>query len=138
MSPRNGRSGPPRETNMKLQSIALMALVVAATPALAAEAEKPMIPSETIKSWDVPEANQGVGVDEKYFYAIDNTTIAKYEKETGKRVAIWEGGKGGEIKHLDGAVIVDGKLYGAHSNYPEWPMTSSVEIWDAATLEHIG
>jgi hypothetical protein len=33
---------------------------------------------------------------------------------------------------------MDGKLYAAHSNYPEWPMTSSVEIFDAETMEHIG
>ena len=36
------------------------------------------------------------------------------------------------------ASVVDGKLYTAHSNYPEWPMASSVEIWDAATLKHVG
>ena len=41
------------------------------------------------------------------------------------------------MKHLDSAVLVDGKLYAAHSNYPEWPMTSSVEVFDAATLDHI-
>jgi hypothetical protein len=72
---------------MKLHSLALIALVAAAAPALAAD-EKPMIPSETVKSWDAPEANQGVGVDDKHFYAIDNTTIAKYEKETGKRIGL--------------------------------------------------
>jgi len=121
---------------MTFRSLALVA-IVAASPALAEDAP-PTIASETIKSFDVPEANQGIGIDDKYFYAINNRTIAKYDKETGERVAIWEGPKGGEIKHLDSAVLVDGKLYAAHSNYPEWPMTSSVEIWDAATLEHIG
>ena len=33
---------------------------------------------------------------------------------------------------------MDGKLYAAHSNYPEWPMTSSLEILDAETMEHVG
>ncbi len=120
--------------------ITLLLAGAAATPVHAQdEAHQPeMMKSERVKSFDVPEANQGVGVDEAHFYAVNNRTIAKYDKETGKRVAIWEGPKGGAIKHLDSASIVDGKLYAAHSNYPEWPMTSSVEIWDAATLKHIG
>jgi hypothetical protein len=86
----------------------------------------------------VPEANQGVGVDDKYFYAVDNQTIAKYDKKTGKLVKKWQGEKNGPIIHLDSALLMDGKIYCAHSNYNEWPMTSSVEIWDAETMEHIG
>lgn len=34
----------------------------------------------------IPEVNQGIGVDDKYFYAIDNQTIAKYDKKTGTMV----------------------------------------------------
>ena len=86
----------------------------------------------------VPEANQGVGVDDQYFYAVDNQTIAKYDKKTGKLVKKWQGEKKGPIIHLDSAMLMDGKIYCAHSNYNEWPMTSSVEIWDAETMEHIG
>jgi hypothetical protein len=86
----------------------------------------------------VPEANQGVGVDERYFYAVDNQAIAKYDKTTGKPVQKWQGQSDGPIVHLDGAMLMDGKLYAAHSNYPGWPMTSSVEIFDAATMEHVG
>ena len=37
----------------------------------------------------VPEAGQGVAVDARFFYAIDNTTIAKYEKKTGTLVKRW-------------------------------------------------
>lgn len=121
---------------MTFRSLTFIA-IIATGPAIADDAAPPTIPSETIKSFDIPEANQGIGVDDRYFYAIDNRTIAKYDKETGERVAIWEGPKGGEIKHLHSAALVDGKLYAAHANYPEWPMTSSVEVWDAATLEHI-
>jgi hypothetical protein len=39
--------------------------------------------------------------------------------------------------HFDSAVVVDGKIYIAHSNYPVWPMTSSLEIFDAVTLDHL-
>lgn len=93
---------------------------------------------EAIAEFNVPEANQAVGVDERYFYAVDNHAIAKYDKATGKLAKKWEGASDGAIVHLDSAMIKDGKLYAAHSNYPGWPMTSSVEIFDAATLEHVG
>ena len=93
---------------------------------------------EQIAELAVPEANQGVGVDERYFYAVDNQAIAKYDKATAKLVDKWQGPRDGPIVHLDGAMLMDGKLYAAHSNYPGWPMTSSVEIFDADTLEHVG
>ena len=93
---------------------------------------------EAIKSYPAEEAVQGVAVDSLYFYAIGNRSIGKYEKESSKRVERWEEEEDGPIRHLDSGVIVDGKLYAAHSNYPEIPMTSSVEIWDSHTLEHVG
>ena len=96
---------------------------------------KPIL--KQIAEFVVPEANQGVGVDDKYFYAIDNSTIAKYDKKTGKQVLKWQGDKNGPILHLDSAILMDGKIYCAHSNYPEWPMTSSFEVFDAATLKHL-
>jgi hypothetical protein len=92
---------------------------------------------EQIAELAVPEANQGVGVDERHFYAVDNQTIGKYDKSTGKLVKQWRGAAEGPIVHLDSAMLMDGKLYAAHSNYPEWPMTSSVEIFDADTMEHV-
>jgi hypothetical protein len=85
-----------------------------------------------------PEANQGVGVDAQHFYAVDNEAIGKYDKATGKLVKKWQGPKKGPITHLDSAMLMDGKIYAAHSNWPEWPMTSSLEIYDAATMEHVG
>jgi hypothetical protein len=50
----------------------------------------------------------------------------------------WEAPTDAPITHLDSAMLRDGKLYAAHSNYPGWPMTSSVEIFDARTMEHVG
>jgi hypothetical protein len=87
--------------------------------------------------FEVPEASQGVGVDSKHFYAVDDRAIAKYTK-SGELVARWEGPVDGPIVHLDSAVVLDGRIYCAHSNYPRFPMTSSIEIWDADTLEHVG
>lgn len=92
---------------------------------------------EQIQEFSIPEANQGVGVDEEHFYAVDNRTIAKYTKH-GELVDIWEGPEEGPIIHLDSAVVVeDGKLYASHSNWRLLPMTSSVEVWDAESMEHI-
>lgn len=107
--------------------------------ASAAFAKDPIsVPTEKVVSFNVPEARQAIAVDDKHFYAIDNRIIAKYDKRTGQRIGEWTGPKDGPIIHLDSGAVIDGKLYAAHSNYPEWPMTSSVEIWDAATLKHIG
>jgi len=93
---------------------------------------------EQIGEFTVREANQGVGVDAGHFYAVDNYAIGKYDKSTGKLVKKWQGDKKGPILHLDSAMVMDGKLYAAHSNYPQWPMTSSIEIFDAESMEHIG
>ena len=93
---------------------------------------------EQIGEFTIKEANQAVGVDDKHFYAVDNQVIGKYEKATGKLVSRYEGPKAGPILHLDSAMLKDGKIYAAHSNYPEWPMTSSLEIFDAATMKHVG
>lgn len=92
---------------------------------------------ETIQKYQAEEAFQAVAVDSNYFYAIESRAIGKYDKNSGKKVDEWQEASDGPIRHLDSGVIVGGKLYAAHSNYPEIPMTSSVEIWDAQTLEHI-
>ena len=47
----------------------------------------------------------------------------------------------GEVRrahHLDGAIVRDGNIYAAHSDYPALADDQSLEIWDADTLEHIG
>jgi hypothetical protein len=106
------------------------ALCLGLAPAVHA---KPVL--EQVGEFAVKEANQGVGVDSRHFYAIDNQVIAKYDKATGKLVKKWEGDKKGPILHLDSAMLMNGKLYAAHSNYPDWPMTSSVEIFDAETMQ---
>lgn len=113
--------------------------LLAAFLALGLAAESGAAPTlEQIGEFTVPEANQGVGVDARHFYAVDNYVIGKYDKKTGALVKKWQGDKKGPILHLDSAMLMDGKLYAAHSNYPQWPMTSSIEIFDAETMAHIG
>ena len=117
---------------MNKRAAVLLAAVLASGFAPASHAATTV---EQIAELAVPEANQGVGVDERHFYAVDNQAIGKYDKATGKLVEKWQGPSAGPIVHLDSAMLMDGKLYAAHSNYPGWPMTSSVEIFDA---EHDG
>ncbi|MEF2072107.1 cycloisomerase [Consotaella aegiceratis] len=121
------------------RAIAVLAFVGSATataPALAGD-EPPRMQSETLATYVIPEANQAVGVDADHFYAIDNRTIAKYDKTTQELVATFDRPKGGEAIHFDSAAVIDGKIYIAHSNYHDYPMTSSLEIFDAETLEHL-
>lgn len=92
---------------------------------------------ETVQKFFAEEARQGVAVDENYIYVIGNREIGKYDKKTTEIVAQWKDEEGGKFIHMDSGVIVDGKLYCAHSNYPYFPMTSSIEIFDPKTLEHI-
>jgi hypothetical protein len=92
---------------------------------------------QEINCFPALEARQGVAVDEYYFYAIGSKSIGKYNKKTGALIKQWESQDNPSIIHLDSGVIVDGKLYCAHSNYPNLPMTSSIEIWDTASIEHI-
>ena len=92
---------------------------------------------EELRRFKAAEAHQGVAVDAEHFYAIANTAIGKYRKDNGERVGVWNESDGGRIKHLNAGVILDGKLWCAHSNYPDVPMKSSVEVFDPATLKHL-
>jgi hypothetical protein len=89
-----------------------------------------------VKRFDAPEANQAVAVDSAHFYAIGNSAIGKYDKTTGRRVAGWKD-ETGRISHLNSGIVVDGALYCAHSNYPETPMVSSLEVFETGGMKHV-
>ncbi len=88
---------------------------------------------EEVRRFSADEARQGVAVDERHFYAISNRRIGKYDKESGERVGGWEGAPDGPIIHLDSGIVLDDRLYCAHSNYPGVPMVSSIEVFETAT-----
>ena len=71
-----------------------------------------------------------------FFYAIDGAAIGKYDKRSGARVAGWNDSSG-TITHLDSGIVVGSELYCAHSNYPETPMVSSLEVFDTNRLGHL-
>lgn len=109
--------------------------LVGLSPGLFAEPCEPVC--RELKRFAAVEAHQGVAVDATHFYAIGSRTLGKYNKGTGQRVTSWNAPKGSEILHLNSAIVKDGKLYCAHSNWPKSPLKNSLEIWSTNTLKPI-
>ena len=120
-----------------LSALALAAAAPAAAPP--AEMGRPPIvatpAAEVLSRQAAAEANQGVAVDAHHFYAVTNSRIGKYDKATGRKLAEWQGTRG-QFPHLNHCIVVDRELVCANSNYPQTPMTSSVEIFDPARMQH--
>ena len=124
----------PRRRTLLLAAAAAAAL---ARPALGQRAA-PAYRFAEIARFPSRFARQGIAVDEGSVYPVTDRGIGRHEKPGGRLVAQWEGPRDGPVIHLDSGVVVDGRLYAAHSNYPQEPMTSSVEVFDAERLEPIG
>ena len=73
---------------------------------------------------EAPEAHQAAAADEKYFYAISSTAVAKYDRASGERIAV----STGAAQHLNSGFLWEGKLYCAHSNYPQKPEQSEIRV----------
>ncbi|CAN5498737.1 hypothetical protein BH10ACI4_BH10ACI4_28980 [soil metagenome] len=82
------------------------------------------------------EADQGVASDAKYVYAIADSEIGKYDKATGKEVEHWKGDSEVFI-HMNSCSAVSGELICAMSNFPNLPMSSSVEWFSAKKIAPI-
>ncbi|WP_430422884.1 hypothetical protein [Phenylobacterium sp.] len=115
----------------------LNAGAAAAQPSAAPEAAAaPMLQAEVVRRWKAPEATQGVAVDARHFYAVANSRIAKYDKATGRKLAEWVGDRA-RFPHINSCEIIGRELVCANSNFPETPMTSSVEIFDPSKMVHL-
>lgn len=90
-----------------------------------------------VARWRVLEANQAAAVDAEHFYGIGNHALVKHRKDTGERVAQWFGARGGPIVHFNSAYVEGERLVLAHSNFPQLPMASSLEIYDTRTLQPV-
>jgi len=77
-----------------------------------------------------PEAFQAAAADDKHVYAITNDRIARYDRATGRRLAV----STGEARHLNSGFLWEGKLYCAHSNYPLKPEQSEIKVLDLDSL----
>ena len=81
-------------------------------------------------SMSSPLAHQAAAADEKFVYAINDDVIAKYDRATGKELARSKG----KAQHLNSGFLWEGKLYCAHSNYPDKPHLSDIRVLDPATM----
>jgi hypothetical protein len=120
----------------------LISLAIQGLCAIAASsvcAQPPEFDGKIVQRFDVDNAYQAVAVGQDAFYAISNVRLTRHDKNTGRVLQQWDDGSqlNSPLSHLDSGVVLDEKLYSAHSNYPGWPMTSSVEVWDMGNMQHI-
>lgn len=99
--------------------------------------EKPQRAFRELQRYSAKEAHQAVAVDETSFYAISSREIARYRKSDGKQLEKWTGPKDSHIRHLNSGIVIDSKLYCAHSNWPAAPLKNTVEVFDAKSLKHL-
>lgn len=120
---------------------ALRVFLLLSAAALASPAESSRaadLEFSVARRFPAPEARQGVAADTEFLYVISNHALGKYRRDGGERVAGWERAEGQPLSHLNAGIVLEGRLYCAHSNFPGVPHVSSVEIWDTQTLRHIG
>src|SRR5262245_50207342 len=92
--------------------------------AAAQPADPPVFTATLARAYDTFDAHQAVAVDKKYFYVVDNRSITKHDRATGKPLLQFVANDDGPIIHMDSAAVVDGKLYTAPCNYDDSPMAS--------------
>ncbi|MDT8397474.1 MAG: hypothetical protein RQ899_02535 [Pseudomonadales bacterium] len=119
--------------------LGLAALSGIAVLSASAQNAVPVFEAQILEQFDTFDARQAVAVDAEAFYAINNFRITRHDKRTGEAQLQWDGvsDETGPLTHLDSGMVYNGRLYAAHSNYPHWPMSSSIEIWDSRSLEHV-
>lgn len=112
-----------------LSAVALQSAAMAGAPV-------PTAPVVELRRYRAPEANQGVAVDARYVYVVDDSRIGKYDKASGRKVAEWVG-DAERFPHLNSCEVIGEDLVCASSNYPQTPMTSSVEVFDPRRMVHV-
>ncbi|WP_298161296.1 hypothetical protein [Brevundimonas sp.] len=112
-----------------------MVIAVGLALLLQATGPAPALTAVETRRIAAPEADQGVAADAASVYAVDNNTIARYALATGERTAVWQGDPA-LFPHINSCARVDADLVCAASNYSATPMSSSVEVFDAATLTY--
>jgi outer membrane protein assembly factor BamB len=122
---------------MKTHPVSRIVPVLATLAALAVTGYAQERQHHEIQRYPVAEARQGVAVDEVFFFVVTNTAIGKYRRDSGEKVAEWSCPEGDPLIHMNDAMLFEGRLYASHSNYSGVPSTSSIEIFDAETLEHV-
>jgi len=77
---------------------------------------------EQTREVPAPEAVQAAAAWDDSVYAITGDRVARYDRRSGQRSAV----STGEAHHLNSGFFWEGKLYCAHSNFPEKPERSQI------------
>ena len=85
---------------------------------------------EQVRAVPAPEAVQAASAWGDSLYAITGNRVARYDRASGQRLS----GSTGEAHHLNSGFFWEGKLYCAHSNFPEKPERSRIQRLDPADM----
>jgi hypothetical protein len=132
--PHRPRGVRPLLTLLALLSVPFAAAAAAETGASGASGERHF---RELRRFPASAAQQAVAVDAGHVYVVGTRRIEKYARSGGAPLASWSAGER-PIVHLNSGIVLEGRLYCAHSNYPGVPMLSSIEIFDAEDLTHVG
>lgn len=108
----------------------MLTLLLPLLTAAPAESKLPLKPGWVATSELKSEyATQASAADAERVYAVSSTTVAAYDRASGKRLGVSDG----PAEHLNSAYFWRGKVYCAHSNYPKKPEQSDIRVFDPAT-----
>ena len=101
---------------------------------VAADAASALVPANQPSfvltgSMPAAEANQAAAADERFVYAVGNSVIAKYDRATGGIAS-----SHGTATHLNSGFVWNGRVYSAHSNFPQKPASSEIMVLDPDTM----
>lgn len=108
----------------------ILAAALAAWPGLAATAAETTALRRTA-GWTTrsllasSHATQAAAADDRRVYAISSTTVATYDRGSGRLLAA---ATAPGTEHLNSGFLHAGRLYCAHSNYPATPPESDIRV----------
>jgi hypothetical protein len=114
-----------------LRNVAVGTVVLALTLTISAVRADDSLEWTTTRVLAAPEAHQAAAANESFVFAIASRTIAKYDRQTGKRIAVSRG----EAEHLNSGFLLGDQLYCAHSNFPHTPEHSSLKVLDVKSMQ---
>ncbi|QDU49439.1 hypothetical protein [Gimesia panareensis] len=114
--------------------LVILCLLAYGLPVPAQASEPAAARMQELKRFPAREAHQAVAVDGSAFYAISSREIGRYDKQTGQLIKLWSPPRDSHIRHLNSGIVIDGKLYCAHSNWPATPLKNTIEVFDAENL----
>ncbi len=124
------RFASPRRRNALIVR-SLFAVVFFLGAAVSSGEQPPSESWKAARSFDAIEAHQAAAADDSFVYAVTNSLVAKYDRKTGERISISSGEK---ATHLNSGFMHEGRLYCAHSNYPQTPEQSEIMVLAPATM----